>query len=119
VARPRATSEVSPGGPPVRFGTTPFIPPPPICAARRFHDPGSTTLKLIGREVGAVSIGVMLPLTRQCAGTLFVASTQDGSANVTALTRSPMADGSIDTPTLAAVHSAAVTRISAASASAA
>ena len=39
---------MTPGPAPMRLGTTPFIPPPPICAARRLHDAGSTTLKLIG-----------------------------------------------------------------------
>ena len=29
----------------------PFMPPPPSCAARRFHDAGRTTRKLIGRAV--------------------------------------------------------------------
>ena len=53
----------------------PLIPPPPSCAARRFHDAGRITRKLIGRAVAAVSTGANTPSTRQCAGTVPVAAT--------------------------------------------
>jgi hypothetical protein len=84
----------------------PFIPPPPSCAARRDHDAGSTTLKLIGLAVLAVSIGAIDPFTRQCAGTPFADSTQDGADNVTLRTGSPIADGATDDPSRSAVQSA-------------
>src|SRR5688572_7505836 len=86
----------------------PFMPPPPSCAARRDHDAGSTTLKLIGLAVLAASTGAMTPFTRQCAGTPFVASTHDGADNVMLRTGSPIADGAIVVPNRSAVHSAAV-----------
>jgi hypothetical protein len=86
----------------------PFIPPPPSCAARRDHDAGSTTLKLIGLAVLAVSIGAIVPFTRQCAGTPLVASTHDGADNVTLRTGSPIADASTDVPSRSAVQSAVV-----------
>jgi hypothetical protein len=86
----------------------PFIPPPPSCAARRDHDAGSTTLKLIGLAVLAVSIGAITPFRRQCAGTPLVASTHDGADNVTLRTGSPIADVATVAPNRSAVHSAAV-----------
>jgi hypothetical protein len=85
---------------------TPFIPPPPSCAARRDHDAGSTTLKLIGLAVLAVSIGAIDPFTRQCAGTPVADSTQDGADNVTLRTGSPIADGTTDDPSRSVVQSA-------------
>src|SRR5688500_4503861 len=86
---------------------TPLKPPPPICAARCPQVAGRATRKLIGRAVVAVSTGAMNPSTRQCAGALLAASTHVADDSVTALTGSPMADGSIDVPTLAAAQSAA------------
>jgi hypothetical protein len=86
----------------------PFMPPPPSWAARRDHDAGSTTLKLIGRAVLAVSIGAIDPLTRQCAGTPPVVSTHDGADNVTLRTGSPIADGGTDVPSRSVVQSAVV-----------
>ncbi len=86
----------------------PFIPPPPSCAARRDHDAGSTTPKLIGLAVVAVSIGAIDPFTRQCAGAPFADSTQDGADNVTLRTGSPIADGATSDPSRSAVQSAAV-----------
>src|SRR5688572_10622249 len=86
----------------------PFMPPPPSCAARRDHDAGRTTLKLIGRAVLAVSMGAIDPFTRQCAGTAPAASFQVGADSVTARTGSPIADGATDTPSRSAVQSAAV-----------
>ncbi len=53
----------------------PLLPPPPICAPRRFHDAGRITRKLMTRAVGAVSTGANTPSTRQCAGTVSVAAT--------------------------------------------
>jgi hypothetical protein len=86
----------------------PFMPPPPSCAARRDHDAGRTTLKLIGLAVLAVSIGAIDPFTRQCAGTPFVDSTHKGADNVALRTGSPIADGVIVVPNRSAVHSDAV-----------
>ena len=71
------------------------------------HDAGSTTLKLIGLAVLAVSIGAIDPFTRQCAGTPPV-SFQDGADSVTLRTGSPIADGGNVAPSRSAVHSAAV-----------
>jgi hypothetical protein len=96
------------------LGTTPFIPPPPSCDALPDHDAGSTTLKLIGLAVLAVSIGAIDPLTRQWAGAPFADSTHDGGDSVTARTGSPMADVGIDAPTRSAVQSAAVITLRAA-----
>jgi hypothetical protein len=103
-----------PAPPPVRFGTTPFIPPPPSCAARRLQDAGSTTAKLIGFAVLPVSIGAIEPLTRQCAGTSVEASTQDGGDSVTLLTGAPIADTATDVPTFSGVQSGAAMVTSAA-----
>ena len=84
----------------------PFMPPPPICAARRLHDAGSSTRKLIGRAVGLVSTGAIVPSTRQCAGAPLAASTQDGVASVTLRTGAPMAAGGTGVPRRSAVQSA-------------
>ena len=84
------------------------MPPPPSCAARRIHDAGSTTRKLIGLAVLAVSTGAIDPSTRQCAGTPFAASTHDGADSVTLRTGSPIADGAIVAPSRSAVQSPAV-----------
>src|SRR5688572_1728168 len=85
----------------------PFMPPPPICAARRLHDAGRSTRKLIGRAVALVSTGAITPSTRQCAGTAPAASTQAGAASVTPRTGAPMAAGGMDVPRRSAVQSAA------------
>src|SRR5688572_19873647 len=77
-------------------------------AARRDHDAGSTTLKLIGLAVLAVSIDAMVPFTRQCAGTPFALSTHDGADSVILRTGSPIADAATDVPSRSAVQSAAV-----------
>ena len=110
VAKPRSSSDgpCAPGPPPVKLGMMPFIPPPPSCAARRDHDAGSTTLKLIGLAVLAVSIGAIDPFRRQCAGAPFADSTHDGADSVTLRTGSPIADGATDDPSRSAVQSAAV-----------
>ena len=85
------------------------MPPPPSCAARRLHDAGSTTPKLIGCAVVLVSIGAIDPLTRQCAGTSPAASTQDGADSVTVLTGSPTEAGSMEGPSFSDVQSADAT----------
>jgi hypothetical protein len=90
----------------------PFIPPPPNCAARRDHDTGRTTLKLIGLAVLAVSIGAIVPFTRQCAGTPLAASTHDGADTVTLRTGSPIADEAMAAPNRWAVQVSAVIAIS-------
>jgi hypothetical protein len=66
----------------------------------------------IGRAVLVVSTDAIAPSTRQCAGTAPAASIHAGDS-VTPRTGSPMADGSIDVPTLAAVQSDAVIVMSA------
>jgi hypothetical protein len=87
---------------------TPFIPPPPICAARPLHAAGKTTRKLIGREVLLASTGAIDPSTRQNAGSPFAASTQVADDSATLRTGSPIADAAIDVPTLVEVQSDAV-----------
>src|SRR5688572_11379155 len=86
---------------------TPFMPPPPCWTARRFHSAGNHTRKLIGRLVGAGSMGAIRPSTSQRAGRTWSAGTHRGSASVTADTGSPMSLPGIELPSLADVQTAA------------
>src|SRR5690349_7993598 len=91
---------------------TPLIPPPPICAPRRFHDAGRMIRKLIMRAVGAVSTGANTPSTRQWAGTASVAATH-AACRLTLRTGSPISFGGIVATSEGALQPASVaTRLS-------
>src|ERR1051326_5679558 len=79
---------------------TPFVPPPPICAARRFQEAGSTTRNRIGFADGARSTGAMDPSTAQYAGVAPDAATHRGGFSATPETGWPMAEIGMAVPTL-------------------
>jgi hypothetical protein len=79
---------------------------PVSCAARRFHDAGSATAKMIGRAVVAVSTGSMTPSTRQYAAAAAVSATH-AVVSVTRRTGSPILAAGMSVPSFAAVHAAA------------
>src|SRR6185436_19711676 len=97
---------------------TPFVPPPPICAARRFQEAGSATRNRIGFADGARSTGAMDPSTTQYAGADPDAATHRGGFSATPDTgasleaagcrpcASPMAEIGIAVPTLSTAQSA-------------
>src|SRR6186713_3721057 len=95
----------------VRPGMLPFMPAPPNCADRPLQVAGNRTRKLIGRAVALRSTGAITPSTAQCAGTSAVAATHRGGASVSDDTGSPIADGGIALPSLAATQSASVTTL--------
>src|SRR5687768_6788083 len=87
---------------------TPLVPPPPICAARRFHEAGSTTRNRMGLAETLRSIGAIEPSTAQCAGALPFAAIQRGGFSVTPETGSPIRGASIAVPAFALVQSISV-----------
>jgi hypothetical protein len=85
---------------------TPFIPPPPSCAARSVQEAGKTTRKLMGLAAG--SIGAIAPSTAQYAAAVSVGAVHFGSATATLDTGSPIAPTGITVPSFADVQSASV-----------
>src|SRR6185436_2449601 len=88
---------------------TPFVPPPPICAARRFQEAGSATRNRIGFADGARSTEAMDPSTAQYAGVAPEAATHRGGFSATPDTGSPIIEIGIEAPTLSTLQSASPT----------